>query len=115
MTNIVTPAKVMLVAMSFYVVFVDDNFHYMDESERYKLGEFADCHSATAACRQIVDEFLANVSNGRSAKELFEHYTTFGEDPWISTDDPDCKFSAWTYAQERCRELATKPDAHREP
>ena len=23
-------------------VYVDDNFHYMDESERYKLGEFED-------------------------------------------------------------------------
>ena len=24
-----------------YKVFVDDNFHYMDESERYALGEYA--------------------------------------------------------------------------
>ena len=41
-----------------YTVFVDDNFHYMDESERYKLGEFPDCASAVAACKQIVDEFF---------------------------------------------------------
>jgi hypothetical protein len=26
-----------------YTVYVDDNFHYMDESERYKLGDFDDC------------------------------------------------------------------------
>src|SRR5437879_6107440 len=39
---------------TLYTVFVDDNFHYMDESERYKLGEFADCASAVAACKQIV-------------------------------------------------------------
>ena len=25
-----------------YVVYVDDNFHYMDEDERYKLGEFSE-------------------------------------------------------------------------
>ena len=35
-----------------YTVFVDDNFHYMDESERYKLGEFVDCASAVAACKR---------------------------------------------------------------
>jgi hypothetical protein len=28
-----------------YTVLVDDNFNYMDESERYTLGEFADCES----------------------------------------------------------------------
>jgi len=26
-----------------YVVYVDDNFHHKDESERYKLGEFSSC------------------------------------------------------------------------
>ena len=30
----------------------------MDESERYKLGEFDDCAAAIAACQEIVDEFL---------------------------------------------------------
>ena len=29
-----------------YVVMVDDNFHYMDEGERYKHGEFADADVA---------------------------------------------------------------------
>jgi len=43
--------------MANYTVFVDDNFHYMDESERYKLGDFPDCASAVAACKKIVDEF----------------------------------------------------------
>ena len=41
-----------------YTVYVDDKFHYMDEDERYKLGEFEDCAAAIAACRRIVDEFL---------------------------------------------------------
>src|SRR5512139_1143390 len=41
-----------------YEVFVDDNFHYMDESERYKLGTFKTCEEATAVCKRIVDEFL---------------------------------------------------------
>ena len=29
-----------------YVVKVDDNFHYMDEDERYQHGEFADSEAA---------------------------------------------------------------------
>lgn len=96
-----------------YTVYVDDNFHYMDESERYKLGEFDDCQSAVAACKRIVDEFLSTCGSPESADEMFKQYTMFGEDPWImaSSDDPDCKFSAWRYAEERCRELAQKKDA----
>lgn len=89
-----------------YVVYVDDNFDYMDESERYQLGEFEDCESAIAACKQIVDNFLARLNVNRPAEELFHEYTSAGEDPWIQSDDPECKFSAWEYAKARCRELA---------
>jgi hypothetical protein len=88
-----------------YTVFVDDNFHYMDESERYKLGEFADCAAATAACKQIVDEFLISCGENNDA-ELYKQYVTFGEDPWISSEDSECKFSAWNYARERAKQLA---------
>jgi hypothetical protein len=91
-----------------YIVFIDDNFHYMDESERYKLGEFADCASAVAACRQIVDEFLDTCDANKTAAEIFHQYVLFGEDPWISSTDPECKFSAWNYARERAKELAGK-------
>src|SRR5262245_5375139 len=87
-----------------YAVFVDDNFHYMDESERYRLGEFDDCSTAIAACKQIVDEFL--LSNRGKVEDLLVTYIMFGEDPFILTDDPNCKFSARDYARERVRELA---------
>ena len=90
-----------------YTVFVDDNFHYMDESERYKLGEFEDCASAVAACKQIVDEFL-NTCGGKTDAEIYHQYVLFGEDPWISSTDSECKFSAWNYARERAKELARK-------
>ncbi len=94
-----------------YTVYVDDNFHYMDKSERYKLGEFDDCLSAVAACKQIVDECLNACDSRKGAQEMFKQYTTFGEDPWVSSDDPDCKFSAWGDAKERCQELARKTDS----
>jgi hypothetical protein len=86
-----------------YTVFVDDNFHYMDESERYKLGEFDDCAAAVAACKRIVDEFLQSNSSGHD--DLMATYCMFGEDPFILTDDPDCKFSARDYARERVQVL----------
>lgn len=90
-----------------YVVMVDDNFHYMDEDERYKHGEFADSGVATEHCRQIVDEYLASAYKpGMSAKELWDSYVSFGEDPFIvSVDAPQARFSAWDYAKERCQVL----------
>ena len=82
-----------------YTVYVDDNFHYMDENERYKLGEFDNCAAAIAACKQIVDEFL--LPNLGQSDDLLVTYVMFGEDPFIMTEDPDCKFSARDYARER--------------
>ena len=54
-----------------YTVYVNDNARYMDESARYKLGEFADCESAIAACKRIVDEFLDRPGPNSTAEELF--------------------------------------------
>jgi hypothetical protein len=91
-----------------YTVFVDDNYHYMDESERYKLGEFSDCASAVAACKRVVDEFFATCNLESTDAELLTQYIHFGEDPWISSDDSACRFSARDYARERAKELARK-------
>lgn len=89
-----------------YVVFVDDNFHYQDESERYKLGEFKTCEEAIKACKKIVDEFIERgYVKGISYKDLYGGYHFFGEDPFIISDDKKCRFSAWDYAKKRCREL----------
>ena len=44
--------------MSRYKVMVDNNFHYMDEDERYQHGVFLTAEEAIAACRRIVDEDL---------------------------------------------------------
>jgi hypothetical protein len=89
-----------------YTVYVDDNFHYMDESERYSAGVYESCEAATEKCRSIVDEFLlSEYKEGTQAPQLLEAYKSFGEDPWISGPEPECKFSAWTYAEKRCREI----------
>jgi hypothetical protein len=66
-----------------YRVMLDDNFHYMDDSERYALGEFKTLETAIAACRKFVDRDLDHLFKpGMTAKELYSDYTSFGEDPF---------------------------------
>lgn len=92
-----------------YVVYVDDNFHHMDESERYKLGEYSSCEEATEACKKIVDEFFSHTYDENiTYEELYNGYTMYGEDPFIVSGDRDCFFSAWDYAKKRCRELVAR-------
>lgn len=82
-------------------VFVDDNFHYQDASERYSAGEFATAEEALAKCRAIVRESVESCREpGMDAEEVFKNYVAFGDDPWI----PGVKFSAWTYAKELAAE-----------
>ena len=89
-----------------YVVYVDDNFHHMDESERYKLGEYSSCEEAIEACKKIVDEFFSHTFDENiTYEELYNGYTMYGEDPFIVSGDRDCSFSAWDYAKKRCRKL----------
>lgn len=89
-----------------YRVLVDDNFHYVDESELYVLGEFGSCKEAVAVCKKLVDEWLREAYRfGMDAETLWESYTHFGEDPFVGTADADCRFSAWDYARQRCEEM----------
>jgi len=76
-----------------YKVFVDDNYHYMDEDYRYELGTYASYDEAVQASKKIVDEFL------------IENKSTYGEDPFIVSKETFKKFSARTYAPIKCKEL----------
>jgi hypothetical protein len=81
-----------------YKVFVDDNFHYMDEEHRYLLGEFDTAEAAIAACQKVVNECLEEFYKpGMTAAELSTQYTFFGEDPFIKGGE-EVLFSAWDYA-----------------
>ena len=44
--------------MPKYRVLVNDNAHYMDESEQDDHGVFANADEAIAACKEIVDDDL---------------------------------------------------------
>jgi len=88
-----------------YEVLVDDNFHFMDESERYSYGKYDSWEAAIAAAKAIVDDFLLPADPALTAEELFDNYTMFGEDPFIIPNGPYGIFSAWDYAEQRCKEI----------
>lgn len=91
-------------------VFVDDNFHFMDEDERYELGEFRTREEAVEACKRRVDDFLLqHLEDAASPEKLLDLYGSFGEDPFIIGPDHGDNFSAWEYAKQRCDELCSGP------
>ncbi len=95
--------------MKTFTVFVDDNFHYMDESERYKLGSFPTLAAAIDAAHRLIDDNLTAAHRpGMTAEALFQSYMSFGEDPFIiAADGEKTDFSAQTYARQRCEEMCT--------
>jgi hypothetical protein len=92
-----------------FTVFVDDNFHHSDESERYKKGDYPTAEAAVAACKQIVDDYLsAAYREGMPASELYRSYRTFGEDPFVVSESGRTRYSSSAYAMERCSELCAQ-------
>jgi hypothetical protein len=94
--------------MPSYRVLINDNAHYMDESERADHGvAFADADEAVAACKEIVDDELNTMwKPGTTAAALYRLYVSFGPDPFVvpvNPKDPSVEFSAWTYAKKRCK------------
>src|SRR5205823_10002951 len=70
--------------MSKFRVLINDNAHYMDESERSDDGVFANADEAIAACKAIVDDELNTMwKPGTTATELYELYVAFGPDPFV--------------------------------
>jgi hypothetical protein len=92
-----------------YEVFVDDNFHYMDEDERYSAGVFQTYSEALRHAKRIVDKSLRDLHEvGKSADDLMASYVSFGEDPWIRpTPQGTERFSARAYAPQRAHEMVT--------
>ena len=94
--------------MSQYKVMVDDNFHYMEEDEGWELGTFATVEEATANCRTLVDQSLVeSYRPGMTPAQLYDHYTSFGDEPSIMAPSgaPKVIFSARDYARSRVEEV----------
>jgi guanosine-3',5'-bis(diphosphate) 3'-pyrophosphohydrolase len=94
-----------------YQLRIYDNFHYMDESETYNSGDFETYDEALNAAKKIVDDFLIhNWKPGMTESELYDQYTSFGEDPMIIPVEHDKheKFSALDYAKTSVKNLCSK-------
>ena len=83
-------------------VWIDDNFHFMDEDERVFHGEFSTPTQAIVACQKIVDANIESITeNLTDPDKAYESYVCFGDDPWIE----GVEFSASEYAKIKIREF----------
>ncbi len=91
-----------------YAVLVDDNFDYMDESERHCVGIFEKYEEALETARRITRKSVA-ANRGNTAEETYEKYTSFGDDAFIrpvgNAPVPEQMYSAWTEAKQIAKEL----------
>lgn len=84
-----------------YTVKVDDNFHYMDESERYDDGSYATLEEAIKRCEEITIESLKNFyEKGIDPGKLMAQWAMFGEDPFIIGGTGKPPFSAREFISE---------------
>ena len=92
-----------------YEVLVDDNYHYMDENERYSAGVFQTYGEALWHAKRIVDKSLLDLYEpGKSVADLIASYVLFGEDPWIRpTPEGTERFSARDYARQGALEIVS--------
>ena len=92
-----------------YTVYSDDNYHYMDASERLRHGEYKTYEAALKVAKKIVERSLQELRDSpdiTTAKELLRMYVMYGEDPFIvPTKEGESRFSARDYARARCDEL----------
>jgi hypothetical protein len=67
-----------------FKVFVDDNYHYMDESERYAVGSYDSLEEAVDKCRELTIKSLNDLyEKGITPDNLKSQWCLFGEDPFI--------------------------------
>ena len=78
-----------------YKVYVDDNYHYMDEGERYAVGSYNSLKEALEKCKEITIKSLENLlEKGITPDKLHAQWLMFGEDPFIVGGDGSVPFSA---------------------
>jgi len=78
-----------------YKVFVDDNYHYMDEGERYPVGSFKSLAEACEKCEELTIKSLKHLyEQGMTPDKLRAQWALFGEDPFIRGADESVPFSA---------------------
>ncbi|MDX2419159.1 MAG: hypothetical protein QNK19_16995 [Xanthomonadales bacterium] len=78
-----------------YKVYVDDNYHYMDESERIAVGSYNSLEEALEKCKEITIRSLEDLfEKDITPDKLHTQWLMFGEDPFIVGGDGPVPFSA---------------------
>ncbi len=92
-----------------YEVWASDPFHLTGAPEKYRVGRFASCADAVAACERLVDDFLASrYREGMTREEMLAEYYSEGTEPYIVSLDPGCSFSARRHAEARAASLCDR-------
>ncbi len=96
-----------------YIVKVDDNFHYMDESERYTAGSYDTLKDAIKKCKEITIQSLEGFyEKDIKPNKLLAQWSFFGDDPFIITKDESqnkIPFSARKFITTKlCKEIIEK-------
>ena len=87
----------------------------MEEDERWEYGTFATAEEAIVACRKLMDDSLAEEYRpGMAATQLYDRYTSFGEEPFVVAPSGAAKvdFSARDYARNRAEALCAAGPRH---
>lgn len=92
---------------SSFTVHVDSNAHFMDEDERYTLGEYPTYEEALAAAKRLLNRDLdEHLQKGGAAQSWFDSYPMYGDDPWISpTPEGVTPFSARDFVKALAKEM----------
>lgn len=78
-----------------YKVFVDDNYHYMDEGERIPFSSYNSLQEALDKCKEITISSLEYLfEKDITPDQLRAQWSMFGEDPFIFGGDGPVPFSA---------------------
>jgi len=95
-----------------YKVFVDDNYHYMDKSERYTVGSYDSLEEAVNKCKEITIKSLKDLyEKGITPEKLKTQWLMFGEDPYVFGGDGAVPFSARKFiSTELCKEIVDSSD-----
>ena len=95
-----------------YKVYIDDNYHYMDESERYAVGSYHSMEEAIEKCKEITIRSLEDLfEEGITPEKLSAQWSMFGDDPFIIGGDGSVPFSAREFiTPELCKAIIEAHD-----
>ena len=90
-----------------YKIYVDDNYHYMDESDRYVADSYSSLEEAVERCKELTIKSLEDLyEDGITPENLSAQWAMFGEDPFVRGGDGSVPFSARKFiTTELCRAI----------